>query len=396
MSSSDCFLANPGDLSSLKRIDPQCVRTLADAVNALTPEEIGSRKLVLHIATGGTVAMETHQDGVRLPAYDWRQIWSPIEGLLHNRFLIKGLNAFCLDSSQMDYGHVRELAIVLTYLWQTIRTPHIGFLITHGTDTMSYAAAAMSLIMGQGLQFSIVYTGSQRPIGDLLSDAPLNMRNALCVLEALADHDMAEVLIAFGDRAMLATSAEKVDDSAANAFDAPRHCYVARFNQLNFPLPLASWLKPRRKQRPFAPTLWQGDYAQTLVIKSTLGLNPTTVQRQVEDPFVRAIILYSYGAGTVHDAVLQAVLDTAQKRGLTVFIVNPVNADYRAEYESAAHAIASGAKPLNMTLSAALAKIEIGLRLFPKDKERFCCFVTENYVGEVPTTASSLSVHRSI
>lgn len=390
------FLPCPDDLSLLQMIDPDSVRQLAASLNALSADELGTRKLVVHIATGGTVAMNTVDGGIRMPAYDWEKIWGPTQSLLQDRFLIRGLNAFCIDSSQMNYGHVREIAIVLTYLWQAIRVPFIGFLITHGTDTMSYSAAAMSLMMGQGLQFSIVYTGSQRPIGDPLSDAPLNLRNALTVLEALAARDMAEVLIAFGDHAMLATSAEKVDDSAANAFDAPRHCFVARFDLLNYPLPLAAWLKPRRKAVSFAPTLWAGDYAQTLVVKSTLGLNPEMIERQVKDSTVKAVILYSYGAGTVHEAVLQTVLSTAKIRGISVFIVNPVNADYRAEYESAAHAIASGAKPLNMTLSAALAKIEIGLRLFPDNNDAFCQFVTENYVGEVPSLASSLSAHRSI
>ncbi len=380
------FLNSPDDLSQLRLIDANAVRALAQEINRLTPQDIGSKKLVVLLATGGTLAMESG-DGVRMPNFSWEEILRPAMGLLHDRFKIMGLNALCVDSSQMNYSHTREVAIVLTYLWNNIKVPYIGFLVTHGTDTMSYAGAATSLMMGQGLPFSIVYTGAQQPFDSAVSDAPLNLRNALYTLESLYEHDMAEVVIAMGDRAMLATSAEKVNDTAANAFDAPRHQYIARFNRLLYPISLANWLNPKRKV-PFQPTIWHGDYSHSLVIKSTLGLNPEILKRQVEDPEIRAVILYSYGAGTVDENVLHTVIKTAKRRGIAVSIVNPVNADYRAEYESAVRAIQLGAIPLNMTLSTAMAKAEVALRLFPGDLAAFSRFMAENYVGEVPTEKS--------
>lgn len=387
------FIDPPDDLSQLRRIQRADVQALAETVNRLTPEDLNGKKLVLLVATGGTLAMTTNEQGVRLPAFNWQEVFKPAESLLRGRFDIRGINAYCIDSSQMDYGHVREVAIAMTYLWKNVKVPFLGFLVTHGTDTMAFTGAALSLMTGQGLPFSVVLTGAQRPLNDPLSDAPLNLRNALCILEALHEHNMAEVLIAMGDRAMLATSAEKVDDSAANAFDAPRHCFVAKFDRLNYPLPLAGWLNQRRNI-PFQPTIWKGDNANTLIIKSTMGLNPAMIGRQVQDPDVHAVILFSYGAGTVHHDVLTAVLDQAKNKEIPVFIVNPVNADYKAEYESAAKAIQLGAIPLNMTLSSALAKIEIGLRKFPDDLSGLSRFMRENYVGEVPTERSSISARR--
>ena len=252
---------------------------------------------------------------------------------------------------------------------------------------MSYAAAAMSLTMGQGLPFSIVYTGSQRPAEDPMSDAPINLRRALFTLEALHSNDMAEVLIVMGDRAMLATSAEKVDDRAANAFDAPRLFYAADFATLDYPIQLAHWLAPRRKQA-FAPTIWQGDWSHTLVVKSMLGLNPSLLEDQVNMPSVLAVILYSYGAGTIHEAVLEVISIAAIKRKIPVFVVNPFDADFKVMYESSASAIKLGMIPLNMTLSAALAKIEIALRTYPDDIAALSKFMMTNYVGEVPTDES--------
>ena len=380
------FIASPDDLSLLKMIDADTVRKLADEINALKEKDLQGRKLVVLLATGGTVAM-TMEKGIRRPALLWRDMLKTAGSNLEKHFELCGMSAFSLDSSQMNYSHVRELAIAMCFLWKNIKVPFSGFLVTHGTDTMSYGAAAMSLIAGQGLPFSIVYTGSQRPPEDPMSDAAINLRHALYTLDALHDHDMAEVLIVFGERAMLATSAEKVDDRAVNAFAAPRHCYVADFRRMDYPVQLASWLRPRRQQA-FVPTVWQGDWSQTLVVKSTLGLDPQMLDSQVNMPFVKAVILYSYGAGTIEEKVINVVAKAAAKRKIPVFIVSPVDADFQIVYKSSAKATSLGIVPLNLTLSAALAKIEIALRLYPDNLAALSNFVGTNYVGEVPTDAS--------
>jgi len=378
------FLDPPDDLTRLKLIDAKAVRAFAEELNVLDASSMTSEKIVILLATGGTVAMTTSGDGVRSPSFRCEKLLAPVSSLIRDRYQIFGLNAFCIDSSQMNYSHVRELVIVMTYLWRNVRVPYIGFLITHGTDTMAYAGATLSLMTGQGLPFSIVLTGSQRPMEDPMSDAPINLRNALCTLESLHAKDMAEVVVVMGDKAILATSAEKVGASIANAFDAPRHRYVARFNQMEYPVPLAAWLNPRRKV-PFVPTIWQDDYSGTLVIKSIMGLDPDVLSYQVQAPNVQAIILYSYGSGTVDEVILKVLVDCCRREHKPVFIVNPLNSDYKTEYESAAHAIRNGIVPLNMTLSAAMAKLEIVLRRYDGDLEAISNFMTENYVGEVPS-----------
>lgn len=380
------FLDIPDDLNHLKFIDAQAVRALAKAVNTLTPAEISSRKIVIMLATGGTLAMHTEND-IRTPHADFKSLLDATDPRLKEHFLTLGLQAFNIDSSQMNYRHVRELAVVITYLWREIKIPFVGFLIAHGTDTMLYAAAAMSLIMGPGLPFSIVYTGSQRPAEELLSDAPINIRNALYTLEALHTSDMAEVVIVMGELALLATSAEKVDDMAATAYEAPRHRYIATYSRLEYPIQIAKWLNPRRRLE-FLPTIWDGDYSHTLVIQSALGLDPAIVAKQVTMPEIQAVILYSYGAGTIYEGIIESAVIAATKRDIPVFVVNPVHTHYRVEYLSSLKAIQAGAIPLDMTLSATLAKIEIALRLHPNNLQAIAHFMTTNYVGEIPTESS--------
>jgi L-asparaginase/Glu-tRNA(Gln) amidotransferase subunit D len=252
---------------------------------------------------------------------------------------------------------------------------------------MTYSSAALSLMMGQGLQFSIVYTGSQKPIQEPLNDAADNVRNALYTLESLYDCNMAEVVVVIGDHAVLATAAEKIDGTQANAFGAPLHKYVARFDRLEYPVKIAQWLKPRRTQ-VFDPKIWDGNYSHTLVIKSYLGLNPAVVEEQARHKDIKAIILYSYGGNTADEAVIDIIMPIAKKRRLNVYVVSPVGAELKATYPSVHHMLSVGITPLYMTLSAALAKIELAIRLFPKSSKEAAKFMAENYVGEVPSESS--------
>lgn len=385
------FLLPADDLSRLEMIDADTVRNFAEEINKL-PSHEDKRKLVIMLATGGTIAMKT-EAGIRKPAFDLEKIIKILDPRVLHGFDLKGLTLFNIDSSQMNYGHTREIAITLAYLWNNIKVPFLGFIITHGTDTMSYAGAAMSLMMGQGLPFSIVYTGSQRPFEEPMSDAGVNIRNALYTLESLHTNNMAEVLIVMGDRAMLATAAEKVNDGEANAFDSLRHCHVADFSRLHYPVQIADWINPKRSL-PFEPNIWNGDYSHTLVVRSTLGLNPKAVRQQAEMPDIRSIILYSYGTGSLDEEIIETVMKIAKKRRLPVFVINPVNADFEARYQSSEHAITMGAIPLNMALSAALAKTEIALRSYPDDLKMMAEFMTSNYVGEIPSHNSRFAPNR--
>lgn len=387
MSVVEGFLAQPDDLTQLRIIDAAAVRQLVETINATDNETLKQRKLVIVIGTGGTLAMKTDHLGVRAPHYDIENVFNYANPRIHQRFNLHCLSAFNIDSSQMTYQHVRELAVTLTFMMQNLTVPHIGFVIFHGTDTMSYTGAALSLMTGQGLPCSIVLTGAQKPIHEPLTDAARNISNALYTLEALAANDMAEVLIVMGNRAMLATSAEKVDDTSADAFATTRHEYVATFDRMEYPVRLAGWLNQRRKVA-FEPTIWPTDYSHTLVVKSTMGLDPMAVARMVAFPETLAVIFYSYGAGTVHELVLDAVMIEARQKKIPVFIVNPVHSDFRVEYDSSAKAVRAGAVPLDMTLSAALAKMEIALRLHPGDTASQAIFMTQSYVGEIATTAN--------
>lgn len=374
------FIEKPDDLSHLTHIKADALKAFVEEIkNAECHPE---KKLVVALGTGGTIAMRI-ENGKWIPDLNFENILKYTSAHLRNKFEIKGFDLFNMDSSQMDYSHIRDLAIVITYIWNNLDIDFAGFLVLHGTDTMTYSAASLSLMMGQGMPFSIVYTGAQKPIQELINDAVANLYNSLFTLDSLHQKDMAEVVIVVGDRAVLGTSSEKVNESSVDAFDAPLHKYVADFNKPDYPVPLAKWLNKKRDVK-FEPRIWDGDFSHTLIVKSHLGLSPDMVKTQVQDPNIKAIILYTYGGNTVYEPIVDVVMAVAEQRNLAVFVVSPVNAEPKATYMSGHYMFDKGAVPLFMTLSAALAKLEIALRLYPEQPRKIAEFMTVNYVGEIP------------
>ena len=378
------------DISTLTIIKPDLVESFLNNLNNHIQNAKSDKKLIAAIGTGGTISMKI-KDGIRVPDLDFQSILSHTAQDLSDNFDIISLDAMCIDSSQMDYSHVRELAIAMTYIWQNLSAPIAGFLVLHGTDTMAHSAAALSLMMGPGLPFSVVYTGGQKSIQEPMNDSAHNIRHALYTLDTLHNQDMAEIVIVMGDRAILGTSAVKINDTLADAFDAPLHQYIANFTLMEYPVRLAAWLQQRRRHESFNPTIPQTPHSHTLVVHSALGLDPKRLQRQIQDKTVKAVLLFSYGAGTAHDDIIDIITTTCTAKNIPAFVVNPVNTEYKIAYESGKKLVSQGIIPLYMTLPSALAKVEVALTLYHDDITTISNFMSENYVGEIPSQESRFS-----
>lgn len=381
------FLDNPADVTHLHHIKSDHVQSAISQIqNAISDNP--DKKAVLCIGTGGTLSMSENSEGIRKPDLDAKELLKHVNAQVTDKFQIISLDAFHLDSAQMDYSHVQDLAIAMCAVWNAVAASQksfAGFLVLHGTDTISYAGATMSLMMGQGLPFSICYTAAQKPIHMPLSDAPGNMQKALLTLDALHSQDMAEVVSVMGEVALLSSSAIKVADNHKNALHSPLHEPIAKFDALEYPIRLAPWLNPRRSQMAFQPTIWQEKHFHTALIRSHLGLNANMISRQIADDHVQAVLLYSYGAGTLHEGLMHKAVEAANAKQCPIFVLSPIDAPYKVIYESAQSAVNAGIIPIYMTLPAALAKIEIALRFYSGDINAMADFMTGNYVGEIPT-----------
>lgn len=169
---------------------------------------------------GGSIGMVRNRKTGRI---------EPIESLVEiHRFIPEAQRDVALEfhsvadvgSSEVTPQHWRELALIIAKLDERCD----GFVVIHGTNTMSYTASALSFAL-QDLSKPVVLTGSLLPIDDLNTDARMNIAFAI----QAAQLDLAEVCIALGPRVLRGTRSKKADQSILETFTSPKFPPLAEF-----------------------------------------------------------------------------------------------------------------------------------------------------------------------
>ena len=174
-------------------------------------------KNILLITTGGTIASRPTATGLT-PKLDSNEILSCLDDL-SNVCNIKTFELFNLDSTNINYKHWLEMVKVIKNNYDY----YDGFVITHGTDTMAFTAAALSYLI-QNSKKPIVITGSQKSIYMRDSDARNNLYNAF----VYASNDKAHnVSVVFDGKAIVGTRAKKNRTKSYNAFSSINYPEIA-------------------------------------------------------------------------------------------------------------------------------------------------------------------------
>ena len=117
-----------------------------------------------------------------------------------------------VGSSEINHNHWVEIARTI----ESVYDEFDGFVVVHGTNTMSYTASALSFAL-QGLSKPVVLTGALMPINDLAGDGRMNLVFAI----RAAQMDIAEVCLALGPHVIRGTRAKKVEASFLQTFESP-------------------------------------------------------------------------------------------------------------------------------------------------------------------------------
>ena len=252
-------------------------------------------KKILLIATGGTIASRETAHGLR-PALSGEDMRTAIGAA---DAAIEVIDLLSLDSTNIAPSHWQMIARRVA----DVRTDYDGFIITHGTDTMAYTAAALYYML-ENIDRPVVLTGSQRPLGRDGSDAEQNLRLAY---EA-ACSDFAGVCVAFGGRLIHGNAAKKMYSLADDAFRS-----IGRV-EVDLSAPSA----------PFTPfRLHDALDERVAVIRLYPGMKPITIDAHIASGY-RGIILEGYGCGSVpgddaEESFLPS-LDRARTRACTVVL----------------------------------------------------------------------------
>jgi len=277
----------------------------------------GARKRVLILYTGGTMGMRAREDGSLAPEAGFLTAEINKAPEMHRpempSFTIKEYDPL-LDSSCMGPADWSKIAndIGSSYL------EYDGFVVIMGTDTMAYAASAMSFML-ENLGKTVVFTGSQIPFCEVYNDARRNL--IVSIIFAMTD-DFPEVCICFNDRLLRGNRTKKVNSVGLNAFDSP-----------NFP-PLATLGAFISERKELALPQPRGPFrvhshleAKVIVLKLVPGFDDECIHALVEHTKqLKAIVLEMYGTGNgpVHQGkgTLVDAIEKAKAKNIVVVAVS--------------------------------------------------------------------------
>lgn len=237
-------------------------------------------KRILLLATGGTIATLSTDEGL-VPQLSSRDLLAAIPEIA-DLCQVETLQLFNLDSTNVAPGHWLQIAAAV----QSHYDQYDGFVITHGTDTMAYTAAALSYLI-QCCPKPIVLTGAQQSIGNRETDARRNLFDAL--LFAASDAAWG-VSVVFDGQVILGTRAKKIRSKSYHAFTSIGFPEIAMIrDRLVYPiLPRPAWPAPA-----FCLTM----DPNVLVLKLIPGIRAELVEQL--EPQYNALILEGFGVGGV-------------------------------------------------------------------------------------------------
>ena len=237
------------------------------------------KKKILLLTTGGTIAsvpggegLVPHRSGVMERELEQ----------LRTYYEICVQDVMCLDSSNI---RPEEWQLIAQTVFEQ-RQGYDGIVISHGTDTMAYTASATTFMLPD-IDLPVVFTGSQLPLTDMLSDGPDNLRTAF----AMAASGCAGVFLAFDRKVMLGCRAVKVRASGFSAFESVNARYAARVSNLG--LVVDPQVLPKfQGQSRLCPNISR----EVFLLKLTPGLNPAVFDMLAAMGY-KGIVIEAFGLG---------------------------------------------------------------------------------------------------
>ena len=261
------------------------------------------RKKILLLTTGGTIAsipggegLEPHRSGVME-----REL-----NQLRTYYDITVRDVMCLDSSNIRPEQWQQIA---RHIFEE-RQGFDGVVVSHGTDTMAYTASAVTFML-PGIDVPVVFTGSQLPLADMLSDGPDNLRTAF----AMAASGKAGVFLAFDRKIMRGCRAVKVRASGFSAFESINARYAGLVSNRGLVLDESLLSQTSRK-----PELKDQISEDVFLLKLTPGMNPRIFDLLAEMG-CKGIVIEAFGLGGIN--VLSQELKSIRRcveKGISVVV----------------------------------------------------------------------------
>lgn len=343
---------------------------------------MNSTPSILLIYTGGTIGMKQDPVTMDLKPFDFSQILEEMPELKKFGYNIDTYSFNpVIDSSDVSipfWVHLCELI-------ESNYRKYDGFVVLHGTDTMSFSASALSFMLGN-IEKPVVFTGSQLPIGMLRTDGKENLISSI---EIAASRDseghpmVPEVCIYFESQLYRGNRTTKYNAENFRAFRSANYPVLAevgihiRFNTQFIRYP-ETWGNPLAVRKNMDPSL--------IIIKVIPGMKKDMLEAMTNIPGTRAIVLETYGSGNAPSGKwFTESIENAIKRGIIVLNITQCHA---GKVDMDAYSTGKSLKNIGVTsgkdctTEAAVAKLFFLLGQY-SDNERIKLFLEKNMCGEL-------------
>ena len=250
------------------------------------------RSSILIIYTGGTIGMKTDAETGALVPFDFSGIYDEFPSLKRLNVDIDVLTMSpVIDSSNVEPSNWAALAGLIRDNYAR----YDGFVVLHGTDTMSYTASALSFML-ENLAKPVGFTGSQIPIGVLRTDGRENLITAIEIAGARSNGRpvVPEVSLYFQNRLFRAKRTTKRSAEALSAFRSYNYPPLAEVG-VTIAYNLAAILHPTEISPELRIATRLADGIE--VIKLFPGLGENILRAMLSAPGLRAVVLETFGAG---------------------------------------------------------------------------------------------------
>jgi len=252
---------------------------------------MNKKRTVLLIYTGGTIGMVKDKETGTLVPFNFDDLLLRVPELDQ---LDCNVETYALpspiDSSNIQPSDWLGLADDIERFYDN----YDGFIVLHGTDTMSYSASALSFIL-ENLTKPVIFTGSQLPISDFRTDAKENLITAIQIASDYDSNNEAiiqEVALYFENKLYRGNRTTKINSEHFEAFASLNYPALAESGvHLNYNKHLF------HKKHSEKLKVYKELNQNVAIIRLFPGLTESILDAIINIKGLKGLILETYGSG---------------------------------------------------------------------------------------------------